>query len=41
MYYLTSTLLDFSFMLDIEVAPMNRSEAGKFLRGSQLFWVPR
>lgn len=41
MYYLTSMLLDFSFMLDIEIVQMLRNGAGKFFQGSQLLWIPR
>lgn len=36
MYYLTSTLLDFSIILGIEVGQTNRNEAEKPLRGWQL-----
>lgn len=41
MYYLTSMLLDFSFMVDIEIVQKHRNGTGKFFQGSQLFWVPR
>lgn len=32
MYYLTSTLLDFSIILGTEIGQMNRNEAEKVLR---------
>lgn len=32
MYYLTSTLLDFSIILGIEIGQTNRNEAEKLLR---------
>ena len=41
MYYLTSMLLDFSFMLDVGIAQMNGNRTGKLLQGSPLFWIPR
>lgn len=34
MYYLTSMLLDFSFMLAIEIVQMHRNGTGKFFQGS-------
>lgn len=36
MHYLTSMLLDFSLMLDVEVPQMNRNRAAEFLRGARL-----
>lgn len=34
MRYLTSMLLDFSVMLDVEIPQRNRNRGGKFFQGS-------